>query len=261
MDNFYFCSAWGNCGACATLTGTCSPGTATSPFGFAGGYTDQTGLVYFVHRYYDPMLREFISVDPAVATTGTPYAYVGNNPANWADPSGLCNPNPFSGSFWSSGNCVSGLVGGPDGGGGESVGGVIKSVGGLAAGVGAATAVGVATAALGGADIPVLATIGGGKTITAGVAGASDTMIWTAGYEVTAVDVGWALSAVGGGAQTLADCLNGLNATCGWDIATIVVSIVTGLPDFPGSELGKALLGLIGIIPSPCDSSAACWQP
>ncbi|MHB8289582.1 MAG: RHS repeat-associated core domain-containing protein [Acidimicrobiales bacterium] len=77
----YNYSSWG--------TRTTASGTATSPFGFAGGYTDQTGLVYFVHRYYDPMLREFISVDPAVATTGTPYAYAGNNPVNGADPSGL----------------------------------------------------------------------------------------------------------------------------------------------------------------------------
>ena len=89
MDNFYFCGAWGNCGACATLTGTSSPGPATSPFGFAGGYTDSSGLVYLINRYYAPMLRQFISVDPAVATTGTPYAYAGNNPVNWADPSGL----------------------------------------------------------------------------------------------------------------------------------------------------------------------------
>ena len=90
VDNFYFCSAWGNCGACATLTGTCSPGPVTSPFGFAGGYTDSSGLVYLINRYYAPMLREFISVDRAVATTGTPYAYAGNDPMNWVDPSGLC---------------------------------------------------------------------------------------------------------------------------------------------------------------------------
>ncbi len=93
VDNFYFCSAWGNCGACATLTGTCSPGPVTSPFGFAGGYTDSSGLVYLINRYYAPMLREFISVDPAVATTGTPYAYAGNDPMNWVDPSGLCWPS------------------------------------------------------------------------------------------------------------------------------------------------------------------------
>ena len=42
------------------------------------------------------MLREFISVDRAVATTGTPYAYAGNNPTNFNDPLGLGSPMRWS---------------------------------------------------------------------------------------------------------------------------------------------------------------------
>ncbi len=34
---------------------------------------------------------------------------------NSSDPSGMCNANPFSGSFWTNGNCLAGAVGGPSG--------------------------------------------------------------------------------------------------------------------------------------------------
>jgi RHS repeat-associated protein len=60
------------------------------PFGFAGGYTDPTGLIYLIHRYYDPMTGQFTSVDPDVAQTQEPYAYTDDNPVNLTDPEGLC---------------------------------------------------------------------------------------------------------------------------------------------------------------------------
>jgi RHS repeat-associated protein len=60
-----------------------------TPFGYAGGYTDQDGLVYLVNRYYDPSTGEFLSVDPAVDQTGQPYQYAGDDPVNSADPLGL----------------------------------------------------------------------------------------------------------------------------------------------------------------------------
>ena len=41
------------------------------------------------NRYYDPTTDQFISVDPAVATTGRPYAFVNDSPLNSTDPLGL----------------------------------------------------------------------------------------------------------------------------------------------------------------------------
>jgi uncharacterized protein RhaS with RHS repeats len=217
-----------------------------------------SGLYYLRARWYDPATGQFISVDALVGITDQPYEYVGGDPVNGSDPLGLCNANVFSGSFWTKGNCISGAVGGPNGGGGESVGGVVKSVAGLAAGVGVLTAVGVTTAATFGADIPVIASIGAETTITAGVGGASDTIVMTAGYEVTAADAGWALSVLGGGAQSAVSCVDALNATCAWDVAMLGWSIGTGFPVAPGSNLVKAFLGLVGFIPSPFDSNSTC---
>ena len=42
-----------------------------------------------VHRYYDPATQQFLSIDPAVNATGTPYAYVQDGPVNGTDPTGL----------------------------------------------------------------------------------------------------------------------------------------------------------------------------
>ncbi len=61
-------------------------------FGFAGEYTDaETGFEYLQARYYDPATGEFISVDPLKDITGQPYAYGGDNPLTWTDPTGLDN--------------------------------------------------------------------------------------------------------------------------------------------------------------------------
>jgi RHS repeat-associated protein len=64
--------------------------TATTPFGYAGGYTDPDGLIYLIHRYYDPATGQFTSADPDAATTGEPYAYAGGDPVDATDPTGLC---------------------------------------------------------------------------------------------------------------------------------------------------------------------------
>ena len=66
-------------------------GAATTPLQYAAQYTDaESGLQYLRARYYDPSTAEFLSRDPAVATTRSPYGYVAGNPLNGADPSGLC---------------------------------------------------------------------------------------------------------------------------------------------------------------------------
>ena len=95
-----------------------SPSAAvTNPFQYAGQYTDaETGLQYLRARYYDPNTGQFIIRDPVASITRAPYSYGADSPLNAIDPTGLsCNINPFSGSFWSDGNCLSGAVGGPSG--------------------------------------------------------------------------------------------------------------------------------------------------
>ena len=65
-------------------------------FGYAGGYTDPTGLIYLVNRYYDPSTGQFLSVDPLVGITDQPYQYAGGDPVNFIDPLGLswCSWSP-----------------------------------------------------------------------------------------------------------------------------------------------------------------------
>jgi len=64
-------------------------GGATTPFGYAGQYTDpETGLIYLRARYYDPATGQFLTRDPAVATTHEPYVYAGDSPTNATDPTG-----------------------------------------------------------------------------------------------------------------------------------------------------------------------------
>ncbi len=48
------------------------------------------------NRYYDPVTDQFLSVDPAVGITGTPYAFTGGDPVNGIDPMGLWSLNPLS---------------------------------------------------------------------------------------------------------------------------------------------------------------------
>jgi RHS repeat-associated protein len=74
--------AWGNPQAAGGLT-------STTPFGFAGGYTDADGLIYLQARYYDPSAGQFVSVDPVVSQTLQPYEYASGNPVSNTDPTGL----------------------------------------------------------------------------------------------------------------------------------------------------------------------------
>jgi RHS repeat-associated protein len=85
-----------------------STGTQTTPLGYAGQYTNaESGLQYLRARVYDPATGQFLTGDPLTPMTRLPYGYANNNPLNGIDPSGLCNWNPFSGSFWTEGNCIS----------------------------------------------------------------------------------------------------------------------------------------------------------
>jgi RHS repeat-associated protein len=66
-------------------------GTVTNPvFGFAGQFVDsESGLYYMRARYYDPATGQLISIDPMAGSTRTPYSYVGGDPVNFVDPTGL----------------------------------------------------------------------------------------------------------------------------------------------------------------------------
>jgi RHS repeat-associated protein len=87
-----------------TRTGT------TTAYGYTGQYTDPTGLIYLRARYYDPATGQFLTIDPLVDSTRSPYGYVAGNPLNNTDPSGLDGGpaiNPISGNFWTKGNIFS----------------------------------------------------------------------------------------------------------------------------------------------------------
>lgn len=73
--------AWGNPETAGGLT-------ASTPFGYAGGYTDPTGLIYLINRYYDPSTGQFTSVDSELVQTVEPYTYANANPVSLTDPTG-----------------------------------------------------------------------------------------------------------------------------------------------------------------------------
>ena len=65
-------------------------GNSPSRLKYTGREDDGTGLYYYRARYYDPQIGRFISEDPMGFEAGINfYAYVGNNPVNGNDPTGL----------------------------------------------------------------------------------------------------------------------------------------------------------------------------
>ena len=99
----YQTDPYGNVTACTGATVTVGgsnicTGTITvaNPFIFQGQYRDnKSGLYYLRARYYDPATGQFLTVDSKVATTLSAYEYVGGNPLNEGDPSGLCGWAPW----------------------------------------------------------------------------------------------------------------------------------------------------------------------
>ena len=77
-----------------TTTGTTNP----NPFQYTGRENDGTGLYYYRARYYLPSVQRFISEDPLNFLGGdlNLYAYVGGNPTNYIDPTGMARKDLFT---------------------------------------------------------------------------------------------------------------------------------------------------------------------
>ena len=97
---------------------TLNTGVVNNVWGFAGGYTDTTGLVKFGERYYDPSLGRWTQQDALTGGVADPstinrYVYVGEDPANRSDPSGRCGTSSWSdfGSCFTSPDVLGGIIG------------------------------------------------------------------------------------------------------------------------------------------------------
>ena len=68
-----------------------SEGASGSPYRFTGRRIDpETGLYYYRARYYSPVLGRFLQSDPVgYGDNMNMYAYIGNDPVNGRDPSGM----------------------------------------------------------------------------------------------------------------------------------------------------------------------------
>ncbi len=79
-------------------TSTAVPGATTSRLGYASGESLGAGLYHYGQRYYDPSIMRWTQPDPLLnagdVRQANRYAYVGGDPVNLTDPSGLLDLNP-----------------------------------------------------------------------------------------------------------------------------------------------------------------------
>lgn len=69
---------------------TSSTVNVTNNLLFTGAWQDSASSLYFIGaRVYNPVTSQWLSADPAVASTMQPYSYASNNPGNLTDRSGL----------------------------------------------------------------------------------------------------------------------------------------------------------------------------
>ncbi|MEE4494958.1 RHS repeat-associated core domain-containing protein [Streptomyces sp. BE230] len=70
-------------------TATTTGADSSSPYTFTGRESDDTGLLYYRNRYYDPQTGRFISQDPIGQADGTNlYQYALSSPTTYTDPTG-----------------------------------------------------------------------------------------------------------------------------------------------------------------------------
>jgi len=76
-----------------------SGATTSNSYTYTGRESDGLGINYYRARYYNPTTGRFLSEDPlGFAGSGTNfYAYAGNNPISFRDPSGKCLPTALAG--------------------------------------------------------------------------------------------------------------------------------------------------------------------
>jgi RHS repeat-associated protein len=81
--------------------GTVVGGSGSTRYTYTGRELDEeTGLIYYRARWYDPQQGRFVSEDPIGLVGGINlFAYVENNPICFSDPSGLCPQEPSKPSF------------------------------------------------------------------------------------------------------------------------------------------------------------------
>jgi RHS repeat-associated protein len=79
-------------------TTTESGAVSDNPYQFAGQQSADHGVDYDRARYYSPSTGRFISEDPLGAgnIAGNPYVYVGDDPVNSIDPSGMVQVGPVN---------------------------------------------------------------------------------------------------------------------------------------------------------------------
>jgi RHS repeat-associated protein len=69
---------------------TVGPDATSNPIQYTSRENDQTGLLFYRARYYDPVMKRFISSDPIGLAGGmNMFAYVGGDPVSYTDPTGL----------------------------------------------------------------------------------------------------------------------------------------------------------------------------
>lgn len=85
-------------------------GSTTNSYDYTGRESDGLGLHYYRARYYNPDIGRFISEDPMGLAAGpNEYAYVGDSPINFIDPSGMDRGSGGPGGPGGPGGCGGGI--------------------------------------------------------------------------------------------------------------------------------------------------------